>query len=49
MDGMIGEKRIPGTVSDVVFLHIQASPSKKHVAHHNEIIIDVSFSILEIL
>jgi len=35
MDGMIGEKRIPGTVSDV--------------AHHNEIIIDVSFSILEIL
>jgi len=37
MDGMIGEKRIPGTVSNV------------KVVHHNEIIINVSFNILEIL
>jgi len=37
MDGMIGEKRILGTVSDV------------KVICYNENVIDVSFSILEIL
>jgi len=37
MNGMIGEKRIPETVSDV------------KVTHHNENIINVNFSILEIL
>jgi len=37
MDQMIGEKWIPGTVSDV------------KVTCHNENVIDVSFSIVEIL